>query len=348
MSKRPTIRDLAEASGVSIATVDRILNARHKVREATAQRVMQAAADLGYHATPLLRQRMLQERPSCHLGFLFQPAVRDFYQSIAEKTEKAARVNNLAHVTTQVEFAPLATPQILVEKLHLLAQKCHSIAIVAQDYPMLNPVIETLEKQGIPVFTLLSDVANGIRSAYIGLNNRKVGRTAAWFIAKTARLEQGAAQGKVACFIGTHRYHGHESREIGFRSYFREYAPQFDVVETVINLDAPNLTHEATLHLLKQHPDLVGIYVCGGGGEGTVSAIREAQIKKNLTIIVNELTPLSRTALAEGILSLVIDTPLTKLTQTTVDLMVQSAIQPETPLPSETFLPFDIYCPENI
>ena len=43
MAKRPTIDDLAAAAGVSVATVDRVLNGRHKVREATAKRVAEAA-----------------------------------------------------------------------------------------------------------------------------------------------------------------------------------------------------------------------------------------------------------------------------------------------------------------
>ena len=48
MVKRPTIQDLADASGVSVATVDRVLNGRHRVREETARRVYSAAASIGY------------------------------------------------------------------------------------------------------------------------------------------------------------------------------------------------------------------------------------------------------------------------------------------------------------
>ena len=43
MGSRPTIADLAAKAGVSVATVDRVLNGRHKVREETARRVYEAA-----------------------------------------------------------------------------------------------------------------------------------------------------------------------------------------------------------------------------------------------------------------------------------------------------------------
>ena len=51
MGRRPTIQDLAENAGVSVATVDRVLNRRLPVRESTALRVVSAAEAIGYHAT---------------------------------------------------------------------------------------------------------------------------------------------------------------------------------------------------------------------------------------------------------------------------------------------------------
>ena len=55
MARRPTISHLAAAAGVSVATVDRVLNRRHKVRSETAERVLAAAQSIGFHATALLK-----------------------------------------------------------------------------------------------------------------------------------------------------------------------------------------------------------------------------------------------------------------------------------------------------
>src|ERR1700679_4126623 len=70
MSKRPTVSDLARAAGVSVATVDRVLNQRHPVREGTADRVLRAAEAIGFHATALLKQRLRVDVPRRTLGFL--------------------------------------------------------------------------------------------------------------------------------------------------------------------------------------------------------------------------------------------------------------------------------------
>jgi LacI family transcriptional regulator len=45
MAKRPTIPTWPQASGVSVATVDRVFNSRLPVREETARRVYEAATE---------------------------------------------------------------------------------------------------------------------------------------------------------------------------------------------------------------------------------------------------------------------------------------------------------------
>lgn len=48
MTTRPTIRDVAQKAGVSIATVSRVLNDKGDVRSTTRDRVHEAATELGY------------------------------------------------------------------------------------------------------------------------------------------------------------------------------------------------------------------------------------------------------------------------------------------------------------
>ena len=191
--------------------------------------------------------------------------------------------------------------------------------------------------------TATVDFAAGIREGYVGLDNRKVGRTAAWMIAKAAKKP-----GKVALFVGSHRFHGHELREIGFRSYFREHAPDFTVMETLVNLEANQVTHDAMLDLLAQHPDLAGCYVAGGGMEGAVAALRAAKPANMPVVICNEINAESRAALADNILTMVISTPLAALCRELVALMVHAIESGAANAPGQTFLPFDIYLPENI
>jgi LacI family transcriptional regulator len=343
MSGRPTITDLAKAAGVSVATVDRVLNGRHKVREETARRVYDAAKSIGYHAVSLLRQRVFEDLPQYRLGFILQKPNQYFYQSMTKEIQAAALSAPGVRIIPQIDYNMSATPTALTEKLKAVAARNQAVALVCPDYPAITAAVEELREKGIPVFSLLSDFAAGVREGYVGLNNRTVGRTAAWMIAKAARKP-----GKVATFIGSHRFHGHELREIGFRSYFRENAPEFEVLDTLVNLDTAEITHEATVNLLQRHPDLIGFYVCGGGMEGAITALAEEKRSGKLLVVVNELTPESRSALAEDLVTMAISTPAAPIARELIGQMVAAIDRGIGGVPGQTFLPFDIFTPENI
>jgi LacI family transcriptional regulator len=342
MSKRPTIADLAKTSGFSVATVDRVLNGRLPVREETARRVHEAANAIGYHAAGLIRQRMQQNLPQYRLGFILQRPKQAFYQAFARELELAVDASSTFRGTAQVEFLESQVPSEIAERLRDVGARCKAIAMVAVDHPTVTAAVTELKEKGVPVFSLLSDFASDVRESYVGLNNRKAGRTAAWIIARTSKRP-----GKVVVFVGSHRFNGHEIREIGFRSYFREYAPEFELVETMVNLEDLRIAHEATLDLLQRFPDLAGFYVAGGGMEGAIAALREENMAGRLVVVCNELTPESRAALADNIVTAVIATPLARLCAELVVQMAQ-AIEVSGGTPGQIFLPFDLFISENI
>jgi LacI family transcriptional regulator len=343
MARRPTVSDIARASGVSVATVDRVLNARLPVREETARRVYEAAEAIGYHAAALIRRRIERDRPQYRLGFILQRPAQAFYQAFAREIDHAANAAAQCRIIPEISFLETQTPSEIAYRLREAATQCRAVAMVAIDHPTVTAAVAELKEKGIPVFSLLSDFAPGVRENYIGLNNRKVGRTAAWLIARTA-----SRPGKVGVFIGSHRFHGQEMRETGFRSYFREYAPEFELVETIVNLEAPEITHEATLDLLRRCPDLTGLYVAGGGMEGVITALREEDMAGRTVAVCNELTADSRAALAENIVAMVIATPLERLSGELMTQMIQAVEVGPSETPGQLFLPFDIFVSENI
>lgn len=343
MARRPTIADLARKAGVSVATVDRVLNARHPVREETARRVYEAASAVGYHAAGLIRQRLRADLPVIRLGFLLQRPDQAFYQAFARELAVQAEAARDFRCRAEIDFLESQAPAEVASRLRDLGGRAQAVAAVAVEHPSVDAAVAELKAAGVPVFALLSDFAPGVREGYLGLDNRKVGRTAAWAIARIARVP-----GKVALFVGSHRFLGHEMREIGFRTFFREAAPDFAVLDTLVNLEAPELAHEATLDLLHRHPDLAGLYVAGGGMEGVIAALREERMAGKLVAVCNESTADTRAALADGIMTLVVATPLERLCRTLVEQMGRTLLAGPADAPGQTFLPFDILVAENI
>lgn len=343
MASRTTITDIALTAGVSVATVDRVLNARLPVREETAKRVYEAAQKLGYHATSLIRQRLISDLPDVTLGFILQRKDQYFYQKMGAQLKAAVENFPTIKGRALIEYVDEQTPAHVVAALENMAKRAGAIALTSLDHHSVTTCIQGLKARGIPVFSLLSDFAQGTRESYIGLNNRKVGRTAAWLIWKTA-----SKPGKVAVFVGSHRWHGHELRETGFRSFFREFAPEFEVVDTLVNLETQQVTYEATLNLLERQPDLVGFYVAGGGMEGAIAALRDFETTRLPSVVINEETPDTIAALQDHIVTGVIATPLEHMCKSLVAMMVATLAKGASETPGQVFLPFDLKVPESI
>ena len=343
MARRATIHDVAREAGVSTATVDRVLNAREKVREDTARRVYEAARLVGYHATQLIGQRVQMDLPRLRLGVVLHKEKQAFYQTFKSELERAVAQATGLRASVIIEFASSQTPADFATLMDGMASRVDAVAATAVTHPEVTEAVMRLNSRGIPCFALLNDFAQGVRQNYLGLNNMKIGRIAAHMIAVSCHQP-----GKIAVFVGGYRWHGHELRETGFRSYFREYAPQFTVLDTLVNLETRQLTYEATLDLLNRHPDLRGIYIAGGGMEGAIAALREVRKPGEVGLIVNELTPESRAALVSRYVGMAIATPLGRLCADLVTLAAEAVRDGIPPLQGQHFLPPDLYLPESV
>lgn len=341
MARRMTITDLAAAAGVSIATVDRVLNGRQKVRPQTVERVYKAAQAIGYHAAGLIGLRLEDDLPILRVGFVLHKERQAFYQAFAAALHAATKALPGVRAEAVIEFAPSQSPADFARLMLALKGRVDAVGSTAVSHHQVTEAISELQAAGIPTFALLNDFAQGIRQHYVGLNNLKVGRIAASMLAQA-----GHEPGKLAVFVGGYRWQGHELRETGFRSYLREMAPDFTTLDSLLNLETRQLTYEATLELLDRHPDLKGIYLAGGGMEGAIAALREARPPGAVKLVVNELTPDSRAALQDRYVAMVISTPLDVLCRDLLALMRDAVQTGGSAVLGQHFLQPVIYLPE--
>lgn len=341
MVKRPTLQDLAIAAGVSVATVDRVINRRLPVSGDTSQRVVLAAESIGYHATSLLKRR-LHEMPVRRFGFLLQKPDA-FYRQLSQELITATRTSRVVEGKPIVEFVEDVVPTIIAERLIQIAKKSDAVAVVAMDHPVVNEAVEMVIAQGKPVFTLLSNITIPDCSGHFGADSRKCGRIAGWTISRLIKRP-----GKIGILVGSHRYLNQELSEISFRTYMREHAPACQLLEPIINLDDERIAYEAVSHMVATNADLVAIYVSGGGQEGLIKALREFCTPHQLVAVCNELTPATRAALHDGVIDLTLGTPFTSLSRLLVEAMAKGTTGQDMPHLRPVNLPPDVFINENI
>jgi LacI family transcriptional regulator len=343
--KRPTIATVAQYANLSVATVDRVLNARAPVNPETAEKVHEAAEAVGYFAARLISQRINERKPAYHFGFLLLGTSQTFYKTLGDAILDQAREARTANIVCHLELIHDRSPQSIAAQIRQLAEQCDCLALVSFEHPVILQAIEEVRLNGVPVVSLLTELPTVHPGAYVGTDNHEVGRTAAWLIAHGSH----PAGGCVAVMLGGHRFLGHEQREAGVRSFFEEKAPQFRVLAPIITLDNGAITEEATLELLARHPDLRGIYVAGGGVEGVISALAATLERPPLCVILQEPTMESRQAMRKGLVTLVIDSQPRLIAKELIEVMVQlPRVKEIDPQRHRVLVPLQIVTPENI
>ena len=202
---RKTISDLARAAGVSVATVDRVINSRLPVRPGTAALVLEAARAIGFHATGVISHRIAPEVRRMTLGFILQRKTTPFYRALGDALETGTRASTTIHGRPLIEYLEDSSPAFVAERMRRMGELADAVAVVAADHPYVSCAITELHEKGRPTVALISDLSSPVRTGYVGVDWRKVGRTAGWAMPKLVRQP-----GKVAIVVGSHRYQAHE------------------------------------------------------------------------------------------------------------------------------------------
>lgn len=294
------IVDVARRAGVSTATVDRVLNRRPGVRAITQQRVLAAASELDYMPAENLLAAM-RSKPM-RLLFLLPTGTNRFLttlgQLIAHSDGRLAPFN----VRCQVDTIKSFNPELLAHRLWQSRDKADGIAFMALEHPVVREAVDRLAERGVPTVTLISDILNARRAAYIGLDNRSIGRTVGYLIARFL----GERSAKVAMIAGSRSYRAHEEREMGFLHVFDELFPAIRVVGLREGHDDADRNYRQTRMLLGQHPDLAGIYNIGGAADGVARALKEMNRARDVVFIGHGLTSDTRGFLLDGTMDAVI------------------------------------------
>ena len=183
-AKRPTIPDLAAAAGVSVSTVNRVLNQPDSVRLPTRERVLNAAEAIGFYGLGTIQHAVRAGRDTISMGILLLQEGRRFYRNLGLALQREAERVSDGSVDLRLEFLDDLSPSEVAQRLEALGETCEVVALVGAQHPLLADAIDALIDRGVPVVGLIAPLTARGNVSYVGLDNWKVGRTAAWAFAK--------------------------------------------------------------------------------------------------------------------------------------------------------------------
>lgn len=299
---RPTVHDVAEAAGVSLATVDRVLNRRAGVRSQTVAKVEAAIARLGYvrdiSAANLAKQRVYK------LVFIIPDGANSFMRRLEAEIEKVRLRSALNRTDIKLLKVPPFDGAALARALESIdGASVSGVALVATESPLVRDALARLHDQGVHVVTLVSDAPAFRRGDYVGIDNVAAGRTAASLMGRFL----GGKRGKIALVAGSMLVRDHVERRLGFEQVIADEFPHLACLPVVEGRDDAATARDALAVCLAREGDVVGVYSMGAGNRGLLSLLESDPAHAGLTVIAHELTDHSRRALRLGLFDAVIN-----------------------------------------
>ena len=254
------LADIASQAGLSQATVDRVLHGRPGASTRATRAVEQAIADLDRQQTQLrLGARSLLVDVVMQAPGRFSAAVRDAVES------ELGRLRAVS-VRARFDLTETGSPGELARRLDRLGTRgrCDGLILKAPDDPLVAAAVDRCAERGIPTVTLVTDVSDCRRVAYVGLDNRSAGATAAYLI----DLVTGDRPGAVLATLSQRSFMGERERLEGF---VERCARQVLVGGDVDGLD--DSMERAVAEVLAERADIVAVYSIGGGNRGIRAAL---------------------------------------------------------------------------
>ena len=290
---RVTAQDVAREAGVSLATVDRVLNNRKGVRQATIQRVTVAMDRLNFVRDQAAAN--LARRRSYTFTFIVPAGETSFFSDIRGELE-AARLDALKErVELKVIAVPPLDPRAIVSAIDQLGDDIgDGLALVAVESQIVRDAIDKLRERGVRVVSFISDIPNSRRERFVGIDNVAAGRVAASLLKRFISPRTG----DVAVVAGSGTLRDHVERRMGFEQVMRAECPNLNVLPWIEGEELAGIVEDKLSKLLAENKNIVGLYSLGGGTRGVIDAIESAE--QDMSVVTTEVSEHTRAALISG------------------------------------------------
>ncbi|RWR11986.1 LacI family transcriptional regulator [Sinirhodobacter populi] len=293
VSARGGFRAIAERAGVSVSTVDRVLNERGSVSAERRDRVLEAARLLGirrilpeaWHRTRRVEIILPRNRPG---------NATPFWDRLDQAAQREARLAP-AHVAFHRTRIPEGDVEALRQAiLHPPVQR-DALILPPDASDAIRQALRSVIDRGEQLLTIVTDIPGLPPHAYAGIDNRAAGRTAGFLMSGFVRGE-----GRLLVLAPGDQRQDHKDRVLGFAETVAARFP----VDVIVTDETAERTRALTLEALRRGP-VSGIYLTGHTPEAIADIVRDQPVKP--VWISHELSPAHVGLLREGVLDFVLD-----------------------------------------
>jgi len=341
---KPTVHDISVHSGLSTATVDRVLNDRSGVSQRARDKVATAVRELGYGKLP----ESLSVEVRSRLRFLFLLPTRrsGFVRSLEiaiQNAPSAVTDISIEPVIQKISLDSLDGGQDLIASLDAISlDDFQGVALFALDTPGVKQAIKRAIDRGISVVTLVSDVA-GATPHFIGIDNVSAGRMAGKLVGKYT----GRQTGTIGLLVGSIALRDHLDRMFGFQQVIGTSFPNLKILPVYEGNSDPETNKTIVTKMLQDHPDLLGLYSAGAGNVGVLDALSSVAPDPRPVVIMHELTPRVRDALSREEIDVVLSQDTDHIARSAVRILRALCFDLDI-IPTQEKIRIDVFMADNL
>ncbi|MEY4749054.1 MAG: hypothetical protein RIQ60_1268 [Pseudomonadota bacterium] len=337
--RRKTARftEIAALAGVSVATVDRVLNERDSASARAREKVVQAARQLGIpRVLPDTQHGLI------HVDVVLPDNPSPFFRRLDQAMQRGVAMLDRRLVVHRVS-TPETDEAALVRAIGPAPYRRQALIVSAPDTPAVRAALQAARGRGEHVTLVVTRVDGVPQAGYVGIDNLAAGRTAGYLLGRLCRRE-----GRILMLSSRLDYLGHIERRAGCREVLAEQFPQLRCDgETAETHDDPDRCYLVLKNALQGRSDVVGLYNSGAGSPGIHQALQR-YARDKVCWVTHELSDDHRQYLREGMLDVVIDQdPDTQAIRALQQVLAALGMAPADSRPGPTG-EFRLYLAENM
>lgn len=283
-TKAAGIRDIADALGTSIGTVDRALHGRSGVNPRTKAKVLRMAEQLGYK--PNIAARSLRLNRNIRIAAVLPREIAAFFDPLRAGIRAAADEAVGMHLTLDfIDFQRLGLGDVAAIE-GAASKKYDGILFTPGRTRDLAGVIRRIAGKGIPILCVASDAPDTGRLSSVTVDAYISGAVAAELISHKLQ-----APSRVATITGDLATFDHAEKLRGFAATLAMLAPHLTLLPVVESHESPEDAYRQTLGLLKAKTRPDAIYISTANSLPVLHALEELDLLGRVQVIATDLFP---------------------------------------------------------
>ena len=255
-SKKIRIKDIAERSGVSVGTVDRVLHNRPNVSGKAKAKVEAVLKEINYQPN-MYASALAYNRKYTFCCMLPDHDQNAYWTNVEKGLRRCIQNRGDFHLSLITEYYDqFEGSSFAMAGERVLGKKPDGVVIVPQNFDVTQAFCQQLQAKGIPFVFLDSNVPEIKPLAFFGQDSLKSG----YFAGRIFMMQAGEAARRILLMKlmskGRVASRQQENREVGFRKYMAQYYPACEIAELHLHIDEKDKYEAQIGAYLKAHPDV--------------------------------------------------------------------------------------------